>query len=190
MKTRGALVLLLAMILVARRPRAGEVPPDRQSLLILRAIAYDHNFKPKGGDPVNVLIIYHEGDQPSESMKTDMVGAFEETAKSATVLGHPVRVTAVPFTGSAGLEAKVADTQAAIIYLCTGLADAVKAVTAVTRARALLSATGVEAYLADGVAVAFISRTSKTTIVINLAASQAEGHEWDPLLLRLAEIRR
>jgi hypothetical protein len=188
MKRREALAVLASLPLVARRARAGEVPPDRQGMLILRALAYDRNFKSRAGAVAGILVVFRPGDQPSESMKTDMVGAFEELAKTVTVLDRPVKVSSRGFSTGAGLDAVIRGAEASTVYVCGGLDDAIPAISEVTRRRSALSIASSDIYLSSGLSVAVLARGTKPTIALNLAASRAEGCEWDPLFLRLAEI--
>jgi hypothetical protein len=190
MNRRDALSVLAALPLVTRRAWAGEVPPDRQGILILRSLAYDRNLKARAGAVVNILVLFRGGNQPSESTKTDMVGAFEELARSVTVLDRPVKVSAQPFSDGASFEEKLRAVQASVIYVCTGLDDSLAAISEVTRRRSALSVAANEAYLAGGLSIAIVARGSKSTIALNLAASKAEGCEWDPMFLRLAEIAK
>jgi hypothetical protein len=190
MNRRDALSALVALPLITRRAWAGEVPPDRQGTLILRSLAYDRNLKTRAAAAVSVLVLFRNGNQPSESMKTDMVGAFEELAKSVTVLGRPVNVSSHPFVDAASFEEKVRGVQAAVVYVCTGFDGSLAPISEVTRRRSALSVASSETYLAGGLSIAIVARGTKPTIALNLPASQAEGCEWDPMFLRLAEIAK
>jgi len=185
---RRRVLVLLAGLLVSRRAGAGEVPPDRQGVLFLRSLAYDRNFKTRVGGAVNVLVLYRSGNQPSQSMKTDMVGALEELAKTVTVLDLPVKVSSAPFTNGDALDEKIRAAQASVVYVCIGLDDAIPAISEVTRRRSALSIGANDTFVAAGLSLAIVARGTKPTIVLNPPASQAEGCEWDPQFLRLVEI--
>ena len=111
-------------------------------------------------------------------------------AASVTVAELHVSVLSVPYSGVSDLEAKIMAKRPVAMFVCTGLADAVPAVSAVTRRRSVLTLTLTTAYLKTGLSIGFQRGDDRVNILINLPASRAEGADLDAALLRLAEVYR
>jgi hypothetical protein len=167
-----------------------DVRPSQQSVLILRILAYDRNLKARAGSSVTIALLYKAGEADSEAANKSVGTAIEEVSKGANIAGLPVRVVHIPFTDVAAFEAKAASEKVAAVYVCPGLGDAVKGVSAVTRRRQMLSIAGTESYLTSGLGIGILMRSDKPTVVVNLPATKAEGADLDAGLLRVAEVIR
>jgi len=169
---------------------AGDLPPRNAALLILRALAYDRKLKARVGSEVRVLVVYQSGNQPSETTKSDLVGALQDAARETTVSGLPVRVASLAYSDAGGLEAALKSDHTAAVYVCLGVTSHANNIAEVTRRRSALTFTGDEESVKSGLSVGLITRGTKPTVLVNLPASKAEGADLDPALLRVAEVIR
>jgi len=169
---------------------AGDLPPRNAALLILRALAYDRKLKERVGSEARVLILYQAGNQPSEAAKSDLMGALQDAAREATVSGLPVRVTSLAYSDPGSLDAALQADRTAAVYVCLGVTSRASSIAPVTRRHATLTFSGDEDSVKSALAVGLITRGTKPTVLVNLAASKAEGADLDPALLRVAEVIR
>lgn len=193
--TIAALTLLatLAVLLAPRRDvRAAELPPKQLALLTLRALSYDHRVKARSpdGKSITLLILYQEGNPVSETLNSDLTLAMEELATAATLGGFLVRVASMSYDNPAALDAKLASLRPGALFICPGLRDALPAITAATRRRAVLSFTNSGAYVKAGISIGLLLGEERPAVVVHLAAARAEGAELDVALLRIAEVIR
>ena len=182
--------MFAALASVVPRAEAGDLPPRNTALLVLRALAYDRKLKERAGSEVRILVIFQAGNQPSETAKADLTSALEDAARETTVFGLPVRVSALAYTDAAGLEAAIKADHISAVYVCLGVTSHASSIAEVTRRRSALTFSGSEESVKTALSVGLITRGTKPTLLVNLAASKAEGAALDPALLRVAEVIR
>jgi len=180
----------LALLLVSSSASAADLPLNYQAIFLLRILAYDRNLKSRAGDSVNILAVYQDGNDASDSTKSEMIRAVTKIAKDTQVAGLSVRINSVAFSDVAGLEEAIGNAHAAALYLCPGLDGSVGAISDLARRRSVLTFTGVEPWVRQALSIGLVARDSKPAVVVNLPASKAEGADLDPALLRLAEVLR
>lgn len=196
MRRRDVIAALLCVTATTALQRSGsaegaELGPKQLASTLMRILAYDRNLKTRAsGKAAPVFILYLEGNQASETMQSDVSNALEDLAASVTVAELHVSVLSVPYSSVSDLEAKIMAKRPVAMFVCTGLADAVPAVSAVTRRRSVLTLTLTTAYLKTGLSIGFQRGDDRVNILINLPASRAEGADLDAALLRLAEVYR
>jgi hypothetical protein len=194
MRRRCSSLVVQASVLVATAlpsPRAAgaELPPGRQAILLARIVAYDGHLQARAGAAVNIGVLAKKGDKDSERMAGGMTKAFA-TLESATLLGLPVRIGRVDFSGREALERAIREGGLDTLYVCSGLDASLADIKAVTRARKVLTLGSQEAHLRNGLSVGVFFVEGKNTILVNLEASREEGVQWSPEMLRLATIVR
>lgn len=188
--TRAGIAGLLAVALAAVPARGDELAPRNQALLLLRVLAYDRNLARRAGPRATVLVLYRPGDLGSESRRSSLRTAFEEVAREVVVSGLAVEVEEVAFRSAADLDAKVAASSAALVYVDRALAPELAEITRATRVRSALTAAGARELLPQGVAVAVVASGTRAAILVNLAAARREGADLDSALLGIAEVLR
>lgn len=196
MRRRNAIAALLGAavgtaLLPRGRTEGAELGPKQLAAMLLRVLAYDRNLKARaGGKTATIFVVYQEGNQASEALQSDVANALEDLAASVTVAELRVSVFALAYSSAADLEAKVAAKHPVAMFVCTGLADAVPALSSVARKRSILTLTLTTAYLKAGLSIGFQRGDERVNILINLPAARAEGGDLDAALLRLAEVYR
>ena len=185
----GLAAVLAGGVALAPGPaHAQDVPPQMQAVLVVKAVAYDQSLKTRAQGAVNVVVLFRPGHAASESGSTAVTNALTGLAKKADVAGLPLRVVAMPYTTAAALDAAVQAQKATVVFVGPGLADAVGAISGVTRKRSVLTACGSEEYVRAGLSMGIVLKNDKPSILVNLAATRAEGASLDANLLRIAQV--
>jgi hypothetical protein len=180
---------LCGAFLVCRLCDAGELPAAKQAIFLARVIAYDANLKARAGPAVNIAILAKKGDTEAEKAADAVMGAFAPL-EAATVLGLPVKVTRLGFTGREALDKSIREGGIDTLYVCGGLDSYLADVRAVARSRKVLTMASREVHLKQGLSLGVFLVDGKNTIMVNLDASREEGVAFGPELLRLATVVR
>jgi hypothetical protein len=180
---------LCGVLLVCRIGEAGELPAAKQAIFLARVIAYDANLKARAGPAVNIAILAKKGDAESERAAEAVMNAFVPL-EAATVLGLPVKVVRLGFTGREALDKSIREGGIDTLYVCGGLDSQLADIRAVARSRKVLTMASHEAHLKQGLSLGVFLVDGKNTIMVNLEASREEGVAFGPELLRLATVVR
>jgi hypothetical protein len=180
---------LCGVLLVCRIGEAGELPAAKQAIFLARVIAYDANLKARAGPAVNIAILAKKGDAESERAAEAVMNAFVPL-EAATVLGLPVKVVRLGFTGREALDKSIRDGGIDTLYVCGGLDAQLADIRAVARSRKVLTMASQEMHLKQGLSLGVFLVDGKNTIMVNLEASREEGVAFGPELLRLATVVR
>lgn len=173
------------------RARADELSPKQQALLAVRVLAYDRNLRKRVGErTATVVVLFQEGNQTSESVSLDMVGALEDIGATSTVGGLALKVVALAYNSAAELDAKAAALHPAAVYVCPGLSDAISAITTTAHKRFFLTMTNTGQYIKTGLGIGLLHGEDRPVLIVNLPATKAEGADLDAALLRLANVIR
>ena len=175
---------------VAPCARAGEiVPPSRQAVIVLRALAYDANLKRRAGDTINIAVMYKKGYSGSERMAGMMTKAFG-ALEATRVSGLPILVTRLPFTGVEALKKSINGGGIDVLYVCEGMEGELPAISAISRQMKVLTVGSREEHITKGLSLGVFVMDDKCAILLNLPASKREGVSFAADLLRLARVIR
>ncbi|WP_224373008.1 YfiR family protein [Hyalangium versicolor] len=186
--TATLLVLTLASGRAAMA--AEDLPPDRQAALMLRVLPYDRNLRERAPEAVTIAVLYREGRAESEAYGLDMAAALQDAARGAQIRGLPVRIVSIPYASPEALEAAVSRSQVTAVYFCPGLTDAEESILGVTQRYKVLSFSGRESDVRQGLSIGLLRRGSKAGLLVNLRAAIAEGAELQPEMLAVSEVLR
>ncbi len=190
-RLRWGLALLVSGLeaLLPRMGATAELPLGKQAIFLARVIAYDANLRDRAGEAVNIGILARRGDKESERMADLLFKAWKPLEK-ATVVGLPVRVTRLWFSGRDGLDRAVREAGIDTIHVCSGLEGSLADIKAVARTRKVLTLASQEGHLKLGLSLGVFEIGGRNTIVVNLEANREEGVAFGPELLRLATVVR
>ena len=130
---------------------------------LLRVLAYDRNLKTRAKDAVPILLVYQEGNKPSETAKNDLLGALEKVASQAQLSGLPIRVSAQAYSNVPTLNTLLDRAPPAAECRLPGLDQSVAAISELTRKRSILSFTGTEPFVRTGVSNSMVARGSRAS---------------------------
>jgi uncharacterized protein DUF4154 len=187
---RLAAVAAVALALAPATPRADDLAPRKQALLLLRVLVYDRNLKARAGTTVRVAVTYRagDGDREAERERDEVVAAFEAVSREVVAAGLPVEIAAVPYRDPADFDARLAAAHPASVYACASLRAAAKDIARASRAHGALSAAGQREAVEAGLAIGLVNRGPRAGVVVNLPAAKAEGADLDAALLAIAEV--
>jgi len=166
-----------------------QVPPSRQVVIILRALAYDGNLKSRAGGTIDIGILYKKGHARSEQMAGTMAKAFGALV-ATPVAGLPLVVSRLAYAGGEPLYKAVVASGIDMLFVCEGLDAEVGSITEVTRRTKALSVASQREQVEKGLSLGVFQVDAKTTILLNLQSSRQEGVAFAADLLRLAVVIR
>jgi hypothetical protein len=169
--------------------RADDVPPSRQVVVMMRALAYDGNLKGRAGGTINIAVMYKKGNSSSEQMANALVQAFGPR-RSTLVAGLPMVITPIAYTNPDGLKKSIAKVGISLLYVCEGLEGDLDAIKEITRHAKVLSVGAKQDYVDKGLSFGVFEMDGKCTILVNLQASRLEGVSFASDLLGLAKVIR
>lgn len=188
-----AMALLVFVLPLTRRggAMAGDagIPPSRQVVILMRALAYDGNLKARSGGTVNIAILHKKGHAASEAMANAMTKAFG-ALEATQVSGLPIVVSRLNYTGEDALKKAIVGAGIDFVYVCDGLDGDVESIARVTRQWRVMSVGSKQSQVEKGLSIGVFQIDEKCTILLNLTASRQEGISFAADLLRLSKVIR
>ena len=180
---------VIVVCLWARVSRADTVSPDKQAVILARALAYDDNLRGRAGDSLVVAVLFKAGAGGSESTADGMVRAFK-AIEGVKVQNLPLRVVKLAYTGKDALHGAVTGQGIDAVYVCPGLEGDQGGIRDESRRDHIITIASREEQLNSGLSLGVFSFDGKTTITVNLPSSKDEGAAFSSELLRLARVIR
>ena len=180
---RAAVALFASVAAAQEMP----VPMQTQVGLFVRVLRYDHNL-PRADGALVVGVLHQSKLRESASAAREAAMAFAGQGRIADLPTTVVQLDLDDRVVSADLERALVSGKVDVLYVCPLRAFDVAAITRATRAHAVLTLTGVPAYAERGLSVALGLVGERPQIIVNLAASRAEGSDLASELLRLSRI--
>jgi len=182
----AALVTLLARTATSEEP-ALSVPPAKQAMILLRALAYDMNLPARSGGVVNIAILRKNGNSKSEAMALAMTEAFK-ALESASVAGLPMRIATLSQGDTKSLDQAIASQGIDTLYVCEGLESEMTAIKAISRRRKVITLASTEQYLLQGLSLGVFAIAGRNVMELNLQASREEGAAFSTEMVGMARI--
>jgi hypothetical protein len=143
----------------------GPAPVEIQAALFIKLFLFNNDLN-SGGE-----LVLH------------VIGAPEFAAEVGKSIGKRIgKSTFTAVTESAGLPEK----KPSVVYL--GRSEAFEEVVRYTHQEQILSITGIPELVRKGVTLGVGTRKQKPKILFNPAASEKEGMDWNPVIVKIAEI--
>lgn len=186
--TRRFFGLGLFLLCVAYgRSQEMEVPVNVQYAVLHKILAFDRNLKARAGSEIVVGILYQSGFRSSLNCKDELLASVKRAGVDKFV-EVPLRFVAIELNGDSDVDALAVKHQVDIFYLAPMRGMDLQTVIAVSRARKILTFTGVIAYVEAGLTAGIGVKGDNPRLIINLPAAKAEGADFDAQLLKLAKI--
>jgi hypothetical protein len=182
--------LAIAFLFIAGTLPAGSDPSwSRRVLILARALAYDRHLTERAGEEIAVAVLYRESDPASRAAADEILPYFKAVEK-VRLLGLPFRAIAIAYDNPEDLSDAMANDGIDAVYVCPGMDQSLIDLIKVTRGRKVVSMTSQEAFVKEGLSLGIIVEDAEPKLVLNLAASRAEGCDFSAQLLRLARVIR
>jgi len=182
-----AMLLRTALTPASAMAESMAVPAERQVSIIFKVLTYDRQLEARVGSELVVGVVHDPTDKDSATAADEIqTTLYKFTGK--TVKSLPIKYFLIEYTKPADMEAFVKAKSINMLYVTPGLAKNLPDILKIAQTHHITTATGVPEYVRRGVSVGIGIRQDQTQILINLAASRAEGIEFDASLLRIATI--
>jgi hypothetical protein len=166
-----------------------DFPPPLLSLLVLRALAHDHALAERIGPRANVAVLFNSDRPTSAACGATMFAALGKAAAKYSLSGAPVVVHSLPLADIETLATAVTSANLAVLFVCGGLEPLeMTRILAVAHQHKVRTITADSTILASGVGIGLVMRNDKPKIVVNLAASRAEGANLSADFLMIADV--
>jgi len=153
----------------------------------VRVISHDRNFEKRFRGKVKVGVLFRETDAASKAMGDLMVR--ELRAVDPYVFGdHGLEVAAIELDADASVAEAISAKGSRVVFVCVGLDDVLPEVVALARSKRVFTIGATVEYVTEGLSFAVEVVNGKPKVVINLAASRAEGTKFTAQLLKLARL--
>jgi hypothetical protein len=185
--------ILAAILFVPLRKSEAQVGGREASLqaaMIFKILPYDRKLAERAGKAINIAILYKEGDSDSETAQKQLIESLNDLASKSNIKNLPVKTFGFAYTTPTKLQEELAKSGAGVVYVSSGLGDALSAISKVTQARSILSFTALESFVKDGISIGVVRRETKAAILVNLSSARAEGADLDSNFLKIAEVMR
>lgn len=156
------------------------VPVAVQVPLLLKILTFDRHLT-YAPEPLVVGIVFQGRNHASAAIGDEVRGRLA----SAVPL---IRVVVIDLDDRGDLRAVLLRENVRVLYVAPLQAVSVSTVAEATRGQRVVSITGVPRYVEQGLSVGIDLNGTRPRIVINLAASRAEGADFSAELLKLARL--
>jgi hypothetical protein len=156
------------------------VPAGVQVPLLLKILTFDHHMA-DAAEPLVVGVVFQRRNRASAAIGEEVGGLLAAAAR-------PIRVVVIDLDETSDLRGTLLRESVRVVYVAPLQAVSVSTVAEATRGEGVVSVTGVPRYVEQGLAVGIDLSDSRPRIVINLAASRAEGADFSAELLKLARL--
>ncbi|HEX8701070.1 MAG TPA: YfiR family protein [Myxococcaceae bacterium] len=177
----------LLLVLASAPARADELPSTLRASLLVRILAYDRRMG-LHPPPLTVAVVHREGDERSARGGLELSLALEAAARGRPIAGRPLRIVRVGFRDAAQLQQELSQQKVVALYACEGLEVQSDDITSVTRRLSILSITGSELQVHQGLSIGLSRKGDAPVILVHLSAVRAEGAQLDAGLLSLSQI--
>jgi hypothetical protein len=185
MRSALAALTLVALLSAGSRAAAADVPPDKQAIIMLRILAYDHALAARAGAVVRLAVVHGES-TAALACAGRMRAVLDEMVHHVVVNGMRLEVeTLTAFDAS---RQALVRGRFSVLYMCGGSDADVPAISQAARAAHVLTFTDQASYLARGLSVALSQDQARVGISVNLVAARAEGARLAGQLLRLSKV--
>ena len=184
-------VALAALLLAGERAGAQEVavPVDLQVPLLVKVLGFDRKLT-AAPDAELVIGVLFQAKFRSSLNVADEVREAVKRLPSGVIAGRRIRSVAIDLDGTPNLGMALARLRVGVLYVAPLRAVDLRDVMTTCRDAGVTTVTGVPDYVETGLSIGIGSRGERPEIVINLAASRAEGADLNAQLLKLARVIR
>jgi len=163
------------------------VAVDVQWSLLCKVLTFDRNFSTETSNPVVVGIVYQSRYRVSLDIKNELMDNIENT-DGGEIAGRKVVAVPIDFTSGLDVEAAVANAGLTIAYVAPLRGVNLHDIAASFGRYNVLTVTGVDQYVDDGVAVGIVEQGGYPHIKLNLAAAKSAGADFSSQLFKVATV--
>lgn len=187
---RKGIALLLVLLLAAMSDvQDMAVPISTQYPLFLKILSYDRHLEEQAPEEIVIGVVYQDRFRESRSAKDEFMGVAQSLPIPNEINGIPVRCVPIKIENAEDLAQAMQRQHAHVLYVTPLRAIELSAISSISQAQGATTLTGVPEYVQAGLAVGIdLKKDRKPSILINLAASKAEGAQFSAQLLKLVKV--
>lgn len=163
------------------------IPVDVHVPLLMKILNYDRSLPDKVHGEVTVGLLYQSGYRTSANVADEVRAAVAQLPEDI-LGGFPVHLVTIDLDKTEDLGKALADLRLHVLYVTPMRAVDLAMVLRASQVAQILTMTGVPQYVETGVAIGIDRRGERAQIVVNIAASRAEGADLSAQLLKLARV--
>lgn len=181
------MIILVFLWTTTSKPQEMAVSVEVQYPLFLKILTFDRNLKTRVGEEIVIGIVYQGKFKRSLNIKDELAKVMDGSSIKK-IEDIPIRYVAIDISEEPDLKNAISSKNVDILYLTPLRALEIGTVTAVSRAKKIVTLTGVPDYVESGLTVGIGTKGEKPQIIINLKAAKAEGADFSSQLLKLAKV--
>jgi hypothetical protein len=181
---KGALFLSW-LLLPGIRAQETVVPVDIQFALFSKILSFDRNLKNRVGDEIVFGILYQGKNATSLEIKKEIEKVVPFIKQIDDI---PIEFEWIDLSAKPDAESAFSGSRSNIFYLTPLIHTDIKTIIKWSRRRGIITLTGVEEYVEQGLSIGIALKEKKPWPVINLPAARAEGADFDSKLLNLSKV--
>ena len=184
------LVGVLAVLLGGGSAHAQEMaaPAEIQVPLLFKILTFDRRLEARPpGNAIVIAVVFQTGYRASLVARNQIVDALK-AMQDSTISGHPVRWVAVEWIDEEQVRLALIRERTDVVYVTPLRGVELHPLVRTARAAGMTTFTGVPLYVEQGVALSIGIVRERPQIIVNLAATRAEGSDFTSQLLRLCKV--
>jgi hypothetical protein len=166
------------------------VPVDVQVRIMVKILNFDRKLSERLNGRLTVGVLYQGRYRTSANVGGEVCRTLLELPRATLGSLETLQISCVPIDldETPDLAAALRRERVQVLYVSPLRAFRLEDVAAVSRAGGITTLTGVPRYVETGLAIGVDMKGDRPEIVINLAASRAEGADLNAQLLKLARL--
>jgi uncharacterized protein DUF4154 len=182
----GVLTLLLGGGTAQAQKMAA--PAEVQVPLLFKILTFDRRLATRPpGDVMVIAVVFQTEYRASLVARNQIVDALK-AMEDSTISGHPVRWVAVEWVDEEQVRLALIRERTDVVYVTPLRGVELDPLVRTARAAGMTTFTGVPLYVEQGVALSIGIVRERPQIIVNLAATRAEGSDFSSQLLRVCKV--
>jgi hypothetical protein len=162
-------------------------PVEVQVPLLLKILNFDRSLTADIQRNLVVGVLYQAGYRTSAQVADDVRRTLLEQPQQG-VGAWTVHVVPINLDHPEDLDSVLSQQRVMVLYVSPLRATSLRKISGAARAKQITTLTGVPNYVEDGLAIGIDLQDERPQIIMNLAASKAEGADFTSQLLQLARL--
>ena len=166
------------------------VPVSVQIQIMVKVLNFDRKLPERLGGRLTVGVLYQSRYRTSANVGEEVCGTVMGLPQSAlgTLQSLQISCVVIDLDETPDIAAALKRERIQVLYVSPLRAYRLEDLVAVTRSAQVTTLTGVPRYVEGGLAIGVDMKGDRPEIVVNLAASRAEGADLNAQLLKLARV--
>jgi hypothetical protein len=184
------LIGVLTLLLVGGSAQAQKMaaPAEVQVPLLFKILTFDRRVGTRPpGNVIVIAVVFQTGYRASLVARNQIVDALK-AMQDSTISGHPVRWVAVEWIDEEQVRLALIRERTDVVYVTPLRGVELHPLIRTARAAGMTTFTGVPLYVEQGVALSIGIVRERPQIIVNLAATRAEGSDFTSQLLRVCKV--